>query len=102
MEKTRVKGPDISSANVACLVSREEAKILIALGSLSPVPVVLDVSDLFSKNGGRYAKTETAVLDRVRDSISPITDVRSTGAHRFRVAQAFTKRLLSTLWEGTN
>ena len=99
MEKTRIKGPDIGSASVACLVSKSTGTVRLALASLSPRPVVLDFGAQFAAADVPFDKKIEAALAVVERSISPITDVRSTAEHRMAIAKAYTKRLLTQLWE---
>ena len=99
LEKTRVKGPDIGSANVACLVAQSKSMVRVGLGSLSPAPIVLDFSELFGDNSIPFENKIERVLDEVEKNIKPITDIRSTQDYRTVIAKVYTKRLITALWK---
>lgn len=99
MEKTRVKGPDISSASVSCLLSKKSKQARICLGSLAPVPKVIDCSDVMFNSAMSFDEKMEQILSQVRSVINPITDQRSTREYRIEIAQVYTRRILSSLFQ---
>jgi carbon-monoxide dehydrogenase medium subunit len=99
LEKTRVKGPDIGSANVACLVIRSQNVLRISLGSLNQVPVTLELGELFSDKKLSYEQKLEKAKTQVESGIKPITDIRSTSEYRMNIAKVFTERLIRKLWK---
>lgn len=100
MKKARIKGPDLSAAGVAGFISPEEKLIRFAYGALAPTPRLVDASELFFNQQGNLEEKLEQLLQMVEESISPITDVRSTREYRIRVAKVYTKRILHELWKG--
>ncbi len=97
--KTRTAGPDLSACGVAGYMSEKEEILNFAFGAVAPTPLVVKAGELiFKKNLGRE-EVEEKLLDRVSESVRPITDVRSTAAHRSRLVRTFTGRILQELWK---
>ncbi len=99
MRKTRVKGPDLSACGVAGYISREEEIARFAYGAVAPTPKLIDAGELFFGDNADADKGLEKLLDKVDETISPITDVRSTEKYRRRIAKVYTKRIFRELWE---
>ena len=95
LEKGRVKGPDIGSANVSCLVSRKAKIVRVCYGSLATTPKVLECGEILDRTDIDVAIEEVA--EKVKDVINPISDQRSTRQYRMVIAEVYTKRLLKAL-----
>ena len=88
MEKLkRIKGHDLALASVAMVIKGDLLRI--AVGSCAPTPVVLP--DLSAK------APLPKVLEALKKTIDPITDVRASKEYREAMAQAFVERLLGRL-----
>jgi xanthine dehydrogenase small subunit len=68
--------------------------VRIALGSVGPTVLMATKAAAVLAAGGSLAEAQAAL----REEISPIDDVRSTGAYRLQVAA----NLLTEFWESTN
>jgi len=97
--KTRVKGPDLSACGVAGFISKEEKIVRFGYGAVAPIPKLIDASELFFEKNIDKDKALEELLNRVENTINPITDVRSTEKHRRSIAKVYTKRIFSELWE---
>lgn len=100
--KTRVEGPDLSACGVAGYISRQKEVVKFGYGALAPTPKMVDGSDLFfdfSETEREIENSLDKLLDRMEETISPITDVRSTENHRRRLARVYTRRIFHDLWE---
>jgi|SRR6056297_123310 len=98
LKKRRTKGPDLSGVGVAGYISEEEEYLAFALGAVAPTPVYLDFSEIFF-GVGSFTDKQEKILEKVKENINPIDDVRSTKQYRIKMSQVYTRRILSRLWE---
>ena len=87
-------GSDWAIINVAGAYSPAEKILRLAIGSCAPTPVLLDPIDVDSKNGDAFAGH---VIEIVRSSVSPISDVRASAGYRTAVLPVLVKRILHEL-----
>lgn len=98
LKKRRTKGPDLSAVGVAGYLSKDEEYLAFGLGAVAPTPIYLDVSEIFFGSGS-FEEKQGKILKEVTNKINPIDDVRSTKKYRIKMAQVYTRRILSRLWE---
>ncbi|MFO7815091.1 MAG: xanthine dehydrogenase family protein subunit M [Halanaerobiales bacterium] len=98
LKKRRTKGPDLSAIGVAGYLSEEEEYLGFGLGAVAPTPVFVEVSNIFFGEG-TYDEKLAKIQEKIVDNINPIDDVRSTKKYRIKLAQVYTKRILSRLWK---
>lgn len=87
LKHARVRGPDLSTVNCAGLLT-PEGSLSLVLGAVAETPV---------KISGLTARDEEGVIERVRQEIKPIDDVRSSAEYRVDLACVMTRRLLKRL-----
>ncbi|MFZ1946134.1 MAG: xanthine dehydrogenase family protein subunit M [bacterium] len=89
-KRQRIRGHDLAVVNAAVALAGD-GKVRIAVGAVAPTPLVIDLPGGQASPAARRAE---AVLKKVMDSISPIDDVRGSGAYRrSMVAQLVTDLL---------
>lgn len=98
IKKRRTRGADLSAIGVAGYLSEEEEYLAFGLGAVAPTPVFVDVSDIFFGEGSYEEKLDN-IQEKILENINPIDDVRSTKKYRKKMAQVYTRRILSRLWK---
>ena len=99
-KKGRVK-MDLAVASLSVLLQTEGDKVTkarLAAGSVAPVPLRLTrVEDLLE--GKNLSSSQIAEACRLaEESVTPITDIRSTAEYRRHIVGVFVKRALEILW----
>jgi CO/xanthine dehydrogenase FAD-binding subunit len=80
----RISGHDLGIVGVA--VMKQAGRLRLAVSSAAPTPVLVD--------GLEESTPADAVVDAVRNAISPISDVRCTKEYREHMVEIFVRRLL--------
>jgi len=93
-KQQRIRGHDLAVVNVAGAFSSAEKTLRFAIGSCAPTPVLLDPIEVDSKNRDAFAEH---VVEIVRSSVSPISDVRASSEYRKAVLPVLVKRILHEL-----
>lgn len=93
-KQQRIRGHDLAIVNVAAAYSRSERTVRLAIGSCAPTPVLLDPITVDSANTNAFIGH---VVDVVRSSVSPISDVRASASYRNAVLPILVKRILTKL-----
>ena len=93
-KQQRIRGHDLAVVNVAGAYSPAEKNLRLAIGSCAPTPVLLDPIVVDSNNRDAFADH---VVEIVRSSISPISDVRASANYRNAVLPVLVKRILHEL-----
>jgi carbon-monoxide dehydrogenase medium subunit len=91
LKRKRVRGHDLAIANVALLRDPERKRLRLSVGSCSPVPVLLELDEMFAR-----PDVESAValaLEKVR----PIDDVRASIEYRRAMVAMMVRRLFAEL-----
>jgi carbon-monoxide dehydrogenase medium subunit len=95
----RVRGPDLSLVNCAAVLN-EDGALQLALGAVAETPVLIpDLGHLVEAGGSVTEKIDT-IVERVRETIKPIDDVRSSAEYRMDLATIMVRRLLGRLVGG--
>ena len=93
-KQQRIRGHDLAVVNVAIAYSQSEKTVRLAIGSCAPTPVLLDPIAVDSNNKDAFVGH---VIDIVRVSISPISDVRASADYRNAVLPVLIERILNDL-----
>jgi xanthine dehydrogenase FAD-binding subunit len=93
-KQQRIRGHDLAVVNVAIAYSQSEKTVRLAIGSCAPTPVLLDPIAVDSNNKDAFVGH---VIDIVRASISPISDVRASADYRNAVLPILIERILTDL-----
>ena len=93
-KQQRIRGHDLAVVNVAIAYSQSEKTVRLAIGSCAPTPVLLDPIAVDSNNKDAFVGH---VIDIVRASISPISDVRASADYRNAVLPVLIERILNDL-----
>ncbi|MBN1225300.1 MAG: xanthine dehydrogenase family protein subunit M [Candidatus Aminicenantes bacterium] len=102
LKKGRVK-MDLAVASVAVLVvwdGKRCSKVRIAAGSVAPVPLRLDRVEKLLEGSPLSKDLLTEAQKLAEESVSPITDIRSTEEYRRRIIGVYVKRSLEQLLAG--
>jgi carbon-monoxide dehydrogenase medium subunit len=104
LKKGRVK-MDLAVASVAVLLERDGDKCLkarIAAGSVAPVPLRLNKVEELLEGQTLTTDLVTEAQCLAEESVSPITDIRSTEEYRRQIVGVFVKRGLEHLLGWSN
>lgn len=93
-KQQRIRGHDLAIVNVAGAYSPAEKTLRLAIGSCAPTPVLLDPIEVDSKDINAFTGH---VIEIVRSSVSPISDVRASACYRSTVLPILVKRILHEL-----
>ena len=93
-KQQRIRGHDLAVVNLAAGYSQSEKTVRLAIGSCAPTPVLLDPITVDSGNKGVFIDH---VIDIVRSSVKPISDIRASADYRNAVLPVLVKRLLGDL-----
>jgi len=93
-KQQRIRGHDLAVVNVAGAYSPAEKILKLAIGSCAPTPVLLDPIEVNSKDADVFARH---IVEIVRSSVSPISDVRASAGYRNAVLPILVKRILHEL-----
>jgi carbon-monoxide dehydrogenase medium subunit len=93
MKRQRIRGHDLAVVNAAAAVDGE-GELKMAVGAVAPRPLLLD--RLGNLDGGGQER-RAAIVGRVLEAISPIDDVRSSGAYRRLMVAHLVGELLAGL-----
>ncbi|MBE0636291.1 FAD binding domain-containing protein [Candidatus Bipolaricaulota bacterium] len=93
-KQQRIRGHDLAVVNVAIAYSQSEKTVRLAIGSCAPTPVLLDPIAVDSNKKDAFVGH---VIDIVRSSISPISDVRASADYRNAVLPILIERILNDL-----
>jgi len=96
-KQQRIRGHDLAVVNVAGAYSPDERTLRLAIGSCAPIPVLLDPIEVDPKDADAFARH---VVEMVRSSVSPISDVRASADYRNAVLPILVKRILHELLGG--
>ena len=96
-KQQRIRGHDLAVVNVAGAYSPDERTLRLAIGSCAPTPVLLDPIEADPKDADTFAGH---VVEMVRSSVSPISDVRASADYRNAVLPILVKRILHELLGG--
>ncbi|MDI6600922.1 MAG: xanthine dehydrogenase family protein subunit M [Thermoanaerobacteraceae bacterium] len=90
-KKGRIKGADLSIVGVAGVFSRK-GKLRIGLGSVYTTPVLVVADDLLDKDD-----LKDRLVERVLNSINPITDTRASREYRIDMTRYYTFKVAEDL-----
>ena len=93
-KQQRIRGHDLAIVNVAGAYSPAEKNLRLAIGSCAPTPVLLDPIEVDSEDMDAFADH---VVEIVRTSVTPISDVRASAGYRNAVLPILVKRILHEL-----
>ena len=93
-KQQRLRGHDLAIINVAGAYSPAEQTLRLAIGSCAPTPVLLDPIEVDSKDADAFTGH---VIEIVRSSVSPISDVRASAEYRNAVLPVLVERILHEL-----
>jgi len=93
-KQQRIRGHDLAVVNLAVAYSQSEKTVSLAIGSCAPTPVLLDPIAVDSTNKDVFFDH---VIDIVRSSVKPISDIRASADYRNAVLPVLVKRLLGDL-----
>jgi carbon-monoxide dehydrogenase medium subunit len=96
---SRVKGADLCACGVAGFVSKKDQIVRFGYSALAPTPILVEASDIFFDTDNSLENCVGRLVDRVMKKLSPITDLRSTETYRQSLAEIYTKRIITGLWE---
>ena len=94
MKQQRIRGHDLAVVNIAAAYSQSEKVVRLAIGSCAPTPVLLDPIAVDSNNKDAFVEH---VIDTVRSSVTPISDVRASANYRNAILPILVKRILNEL-----
>ncbi|MBU1050780.1 FAD binding domain-containing protein [Candidatus Bipolaricaulota bacterium] len=94
MKQQRIRGHDLAIVNVAAAYSRSDNTVRLAIGSCAPTPVLLPPIALDVRDRNAFIGH---VIDIVRSSVTPISDVRASAAYRNAVLPILVRRILVDL-----
>lgn len=87
----RVRGHDLALANAAVMHDPHNKRLIVTIGSCSPVPVVVELDDLCESLDADEA------AERCMKAILPISDVRASAQYRTDMTGVLVRRLFSDL-----
>lgn len=94
------KAMAIAIASIAVNLEVKQNKIIqirIAMGSVAPTPIKLTVTEEFSKDKVINDKLVEEAMDRVREEVEPISDIRASAEYRRYVSGILFKRAFKKL-----
>lgn len=94
------KAMAIAIASIAVNLEVKQNKIIqirIAMGSVAPTPVKLTVTEEFLKDKVINDKLVEEAMDRVREEVEPISDIRASAEYRRYVSEILFKRAFKKL-----
>jgi aerobic-type carbon monoxide dehydrogenase small subunit (CoxS/CutS family) len=99
------KAQAISLVNATAILTIQDGIIeqaSITTGAVAPTVVHAKKVEKFlvGKKFSRHCILEASM--RIKEDISPIDDLRSSAHYRVRIAEVLIKRMLSTIYDGTN
>ncbi|MGB9858759.1 MAG: FAD binding domain-containing protein [Moorellaceae bacterium] len=99
LKKSRIKGHDLSQVGVAGFLS-EEGELRLALGAVATTPVLVQGLKRFRREELQQEENITAIVDKVREQIDPISDQRASREYRLAMVQYLVRQVLGILGEG--
>ena len=93
-KQQRIRGHDLAVVNVAGAYSPTEKTLRLSIGSCAPTPVLLDSIEVDCRDANAFAGH---VIEIVRSSVSPISDVRASSEYRNAILPVLVKRILHEL-----
>lgn len=94
------KAMAIAIASLAINLEVKQNKIIqirIAMGSVAPIPIRLTVAEEFLKNKEINDKLVEEAMDRVREEVEPISDIRASAEYRRYISGILFKRAFKKL-----
>lgn len=91
LKRKRVRGHDLALANVALLRDPERKRLRLSVGSCNPVPVLLDLDEMFARP--EVEQVVSLALENVR----PIDDVRASIEYRREMVAVMVRRLFAEM-----
>lgn len=94
------KAMAIAIASIAVNLEVKQNKIIqirIAMGSVAPTPIKLTVTEEFLKDKVINDKLVEEAMDRVREEVEPISDIRASAEYRRYVSEILFKRAFKKL-----
>ncbi len=90
-KRKRVKGHDLALANAALLRDPERRILRLSIGSCNPVPVLIELDEMFDQPDSSEAARRATV------GVNPIDDVRASQEYRREMVGLMVRRLFSGL-----
>lgn len=94
------KAMAIAIASIAVNLEVKQNKIIqirIAMGSVAPTPIKLTITEEFLKDKVINDKLVEEAMDRVREEVEPISDIRASAEYRRYVSEILFKRAFKKL-----
>lgn len=94
------KAMAIAIASIAVNLEVKQNKIIqirIAMGSVAPTPIKLTVTEEFLKDKVINDKLVEEAMDRVREEVEPISDIRASAEYRRYISGILFKRAFNKL-----
>jgi carbon-monoxide dehydrogenase medium subunit len=89
-KQQRIRGHDLAVVNVAASYDPERERLLVAIGSCAPTPLLLEPVDT---QGAALNAVVEAVVTSAEASAAPISDVRASAEYRRAVLPVLLRRL---------
>ena len=90
-KRKRVKGHDLALTNAAIIRDPERKHLAVCIGACAPVPVMVDLDDMFDEPDAERA------AERAMKAIRPIDDVRASAEYRTDMTGVLVRRLFADL-----
>ncbi len=96
MKRSRIRGHDLASVNMAGFYHPEERQLRLAVGACAPTPLLFNLNELC--DGHRDAEAvATKACEVVLQGIAPISDNRASAEYRREMVALFVKRTLERI-----
>lgn len=97
MKKSRVRGHDLATINVAGWVNPQDGILRICIGACGPTPISLVGSDELYRGAASREKLIDGLVLLAQEQIAPIDDLRASAMYRRGLVDVFLKRMTRVL-----
>lgn len=98
MKKSRVRGHDLATINVAGWTNPQAGILRICIGACGPTPVLLTSSDELYQRAVCRDELLDGLATLAQDQIAPIDDLRASAAYRRSLVTVFLGRMVRILF----
>jgi len=101
-KKQRVNGHDLAIINVAALCDPEQGQLRFCVGACAVTPLFFDFDDVYKEAKAKGAEGKEAMksagLDKIMNTISPISDVRASAEYRRELVKYYVTKLIDEIY----
>lgn len=96
LKKSRIKGHDLAQIGAAGML-KNNGKLTLAISAAAPIPLLFDNLGNFDKRDLRDEHAVREIIEKVMESIHPISDQRASKEYRIAMAEYLIREVLQKI-----